>query len=94
MIVPAPSEFNQSRFDRIRRIRPLKDIEANFASPEDAIIKKMEFYQMGGSEKHLRDIASVLRTSRDQIDIPYIGRWATELGLDEIWTSIQQSLIR
>jgi hypothetical protein len=85
IIVPSPSDFNRSRFRRARRVRAGDDWDAWFASPEDAIIKKMEFYVAGGSEKHLRDIASVLKTSGESIDREYIEQWAKALGLTDIW---------
>lgn len=62
--------------------------EASFSSPEDAILKKMEFVRAGGSDKHLRDITGVLKTSGSEIDTAYIDRWATTLGLAEIWQAI------
>jgi hypothetical protein len=36
------------------------------------ILKKMAFYRDGGSEKHLRDIAGILKVSSDDIDLAYI----------------------
>jgi len=92
VIVPAPTEFNQSRFARATRVRTGPDWDASFSSPEDAIIKKMEYFREGGSEKHLRDIAGVLRTSKDSIDMAYIGRWASILNLQDIWESLQNRL--
>ena len=92
VIVPSPSSFNQSRFARARRVRAGDDWEAWFASPEDAILKKMEFHRAGGSDKHLRDIAGVLRTSGAEIDRDYIERWANTLGLLEIWRSVVESV--
>ena len=77
MIVPAATEFNQSRFQRARRVRAGTDWDASFSSPEDAILKKMEYFREGGSEKHLRDITGVLRTSREDIDFAYVERWAS-----------------
>jgi len=32
---------------------------------------KRRYYQEGGSEKHLRDIAGILKISRDEVDIAY-----------------------
>ena len=90
VIVPAESEFNRSRFHRARRVHAGADWDASFSSPEDAIIKKMEYFREGGSEKHLRDIAGVLSTSGDDIDSAYIDRWAAKLELTEIWQSIQK----
>jgi hypothetical protein len=63
-----------------------------FASPEDVIIKKMQYYREGGSEKHLRDIAGILKISGDKVDKNYIARWATLFGVDTIWQAILEEL--
>ena len=91
VIIPAENSFNASRFARARRVEAGKDLEACFASPEDAIIKKLEYYQLGGSDKHLRDIAGILKVSRGQIDMEYINKWATALGVGEIWEAANRS---
>ena len=88
VIVPVSSEFNRSRFERARRVQAGTDWDASFSSPEDVIITKMEYFREGGSEKHLRDITGVLRTTGDSIDRLYIARWAAILGLEDIWQSI------
>jgi hypothetical protein len=90
VIVPEADAFNESRFARARQVRPTEDLQACFASPEDAIIKKMEYYQQGKSEKHLRDITGVLKISRNQIDIAYITGWARKMGLADLWSDIQK----
>jgi hypothetical protein len=84
VIIPAPTDFNRSRFARARRVRAGEDWDASFSSPEDAMLKKMEFYREGGSDKHLRDIAGVLKTSGATIDRRYVERWAAKLGLADI----------
>lgn len=86
--------FDESRFARIRRMRPLEDTEANFASPEDVIIKKMEYYKEGSSDKHIRDIMGMLKISGEMIDLGYISLWAKRLNLDDIWQPIQEKLSR
>ncbi|MBI5232828.1 MAG: hypothetical protein HY880_00580, partial [Deltaproteobacteria bacterium] len=40
VIIPRKDAFDESRFQRIRRFKATIDTEANFASPEDVIIKK------------------------------------------------------
>jgi len=92
VMIPQTSEFNRSRFNRARRVRAGGDWDASFASPEDAIIKKMEYFREGGSEKHLRDITGVLRTGGADIDTEYIERWAAALDLLDIWQAIRQKL--
>ena len=88
VIVPADTDFNRSRFARALRVKPAADFEASFASIEDVIIKKMEYYREGGSEKHLRDITGVLKISGDRVDRAYISAWASKMGLDSIWAAI------
>ncbi|HEV7515489.1 MAG TPA: hypothetical protein VGR07_04245 [Thermoanaerobaculia bacterium] len=88
LMIPAEDAFNRSRFARIRRLRPAPDYDAAFASAEDVILKKMEYYREGGSEKHLRDIAGVLKISGEAVDREYIKEWATKLGLEEIWQTV------
>jgi hypothetical protein len=85
VMIPDGSPFNRSRFDRAKRVRAGADWDASFATPEDAIIKKLEYYREGRSEKHLRDIAGILKTSRDEVDLEYIERWISELVLEDEW---------
>ena len=88
VMIPSDSAFNRSRFERVRRLRPEKEYEAPFASPEDVILKKLEFYQAGSAEKHLRDIAGVLKIGGNQIDRAYISEWASRLGIGTIWQAV------
>lgn len=92
VIIPESTSFNDSRFSRIRRLHAAENLDVFFASPEDAIIKKMEYYREGGSEKHLRDIAGVLKISRDQIDMQYITQWAEQMDLGDLWSDIQKAI--
>lgn len=88
VIIKKNTPFDECRFKRIHRIYPAETYQANFSSPEDVIIKKMEFYKEGGSEKHLRDITGILKISSDIIDINYITQWADRLGLRDIWDAV------
>ncbi len=69
-----------------------KGFEANFASPEDIIIMKMRYFKEGGSEKHLRDIAGIMKISGSEIDRAYIADWAKKLAVSKIWMQIEQKL--
>jgi hypothetical protein len=52
-------------------------------APEDTVLRKLLWYRAGGevSDKQWRDIVSVLRVSRDQIDRTYLETWAARLGI-------------
>lgn len=92
IMIREETPFNRSRFLRKRRLRPSKEYEADFASPEDVILKKMEYYKEGGSEKHLRDITGILRISGEKIDRQYIMSWAERMGVQEVWEAILERL--
>jgi hypothetical protein len=92
VIIKKDTQFDHSRFSRIRRIQPAESYQANFASPEDVIIKKMEYYKEGSSEKHLRDITGIVKISGDILDYKYIAEWAKRLDLTEIWDAIRKRL--
>jgi len=88
VMVPAETPFNRSRFGRARQITLMPDLEVSFAAPEDVIIKKMEYYREGGSDKHLRDITGILKVRAEDVDRNYIADWAERLGLGEIWSAL------
>ncbi len=90
VIIPEESAFNQERFARAWRVWPDQDYSASFASPEDVIIKKLEFYGKGGSDKHLSDIAGVLAISGEKLDRKYIDGWVRKLGLEGDWRMVQE----
>lgn len=87
-ILPTASPFDQNQLERGVRKKVLEDFEAVFGSPEDVILKKMEYFKLGESEKHLRDIGGVLKISGDLLDKSYIEDWAIRLGLLEVWQAI------
>ena len=56
------------------------------ASPEDTIVSKLEWSKLaGGSERQRRDVAGVLSSTGDRIDLAYVERWVAELDLSEEW---------
>ena len=53
------------------------------APPEYVIIRKLEFYREGGSEKHLRDIRAMLAVTR--VERAFIEHETKQRGLLEQW---------
>lgn len=80
--------WGRTQLARRQRVQILPDRPGYVARPEDIILGKMLYYQEGGSEKHLRDIAGILKISGDQLDREYVQQWAGQLDLMEIWQSI------
>jgi len=88
-ILAGSDAFDQEQLQRAVQV-PQKEgaYAVRFASAEDVIIKKMEYFRLGQSEKHLRDISGILKTQGEQIDHAYIQMWAERKGLTEIWNAI------
>lgn len=56
------------------------------APPEYVIIRKLEYYREGHSDKHLHDIGGMLQISADIIDHTIIREWVERLDLQKQWT--------
>jgi hypothetical protein len=61
---------------------------ARFVSPEDLIVKKMEYYEEGRSEKHLNDIAQVMQTLGVKVNRTYIEECALDYDLMHVWNAV------
>ncbi len=59
------------------------------APPEYVIIKKMEFYKEGHSDKHLADIKSMLVNSKEIIDNVTVEKYARRFGLTDLWGEVR-----
>jgi hypothetical protein len=55
------------------------------ASPEYVIVRKLEYYREGRSEKHLRDIRAILAVSSDQLNRAELSEWIQRQGLESEW---------
>lgn len=75
---------------RLRRL-VLPDLEAWCSPPEELIVKKLTYYAAGASDKHLRDIASMLRISPEEIDFEVVSRLAAEAGVDTLWRQVREA---
>jgi predicted nucleotidyltransferase len=91
LIVPREPEWPDQLQRRVR-LPTQGGSDVWFIAPEDLILRKMGFYRQGESEKHLRDIASMLKIQGERIDRKYIEQWATTLGLQSIWQAILRRL--
>ncbi|NQT27559.1 hypothetical protein HQ585_19550 [candidate division KSB1 bacterium] len=60
--------------------------EIQVAPPEYVIIRKLQYYQEGHSEKHLLDIRSILDISSKRIDRPRLERMLGDAGLTTLWS--------
>ena len=87
-ILPRSGPWAAARMARRRPVRLLPDKDVMTAAPEDVIIGKLWYYAEGGGDRHLRDIAGILRVTGEGVDRAEVERWAKELGYLEIWREI------
>jgi hypothetical protein len=66
---------------------PLSDELVQVAPAEYVVIRKLEYYRDGGSDRHLRDIRSMLRVHADRIDTSFIAAQVDRAGLRSEWQS-------
>ena len=85
--------LKQRPFDQVQLTRRTQRVVATdpertayVASAEDVVLAKLEWYQMGGqvSERQWRDVLGVLKVQRGGLDLAYLRRWATELGVADL----------
>jgi len=63
-----------------------------FAPPEYVILRKLEFFCEGGSEKHLNDVASMIEVSSEQIDFEELQSKIKDYALEKEWLKIQERI--
>ena len=88
VFIPRPRPFLQSQLARAQRqtFSFETEVSAKFASPEDTILSKLEWYRMGGevSERQWRDILGVLKTRAGELDLAYLKKWAADLKVTDL----------
>jgi hypothetical protein len=88
VFIPHPRPFLQSQLSRAQKqtFAFETEISAKFASPEDTILAKLEWYRIGGevSERQWRDILGVLKTRAGVLDLDYLRKWASELRVNDL----------
>jgi hypothetical protein len=80
-------ELHAWAFQRARKIQ-YQTIPVTLAPTEYVIVRKLEYYREGGSDKHLRDIRSMLAVSGDQIDRAALNDWIERRSLQAQWNLV------
>lgn len=75
--------YSLAELQRRRRLNFL-DVDAFFASPEDVILSKLEWAQLGESQRQVEDATYVASAHSNELDLGYLRTWARELGVDDV----------
>jgi hypothetical protein len=81
--------YDRAAFERIRQDSLAAEgvaVEVPFASPEDVILNKLEWYRLGDevSSRQWGDVLGVLKVQKDSLDRAYLAHWARQLGLTDL----------
>ncbi len=74
-----------------RRSAPIGADAIWFAPLEYVIVRKLEYFEASGSDRHLRDIAGMLRVSGELIDGTQLERLIADRGLATSWQRVEAS---
>lgn len=77
--------------------RRLVDLDAPLGTvyvhaPDDLMINKVKYYGLSRQTKHIRDIASILAVSGDQIDWAHLMKWMRQLDLVDVWLEVKHEV--
>jgi hypothetical protein len=73
-----------------RKLIKMEGDELWLAPVEYVILRKLEYYREGQSEKHLRDIAGILSISPDQINFDELNEKIEQLMLEKEWSAAKK----
>jgi hypothetical protein len=72
-----------------RRRIPFGQGELSLAPPEYVILRKLEFFREGGSEKHLRDVRGMLAAGVE-LDRAFLDVELRARGLESAWRRVNE----
>jgi hypothetical protein len=88
IFVPKRRPFDAAQLARRRPVVVAADPQrtAYFASAEDSILTKLEWYRVGGqvSERQWRDVMGILKAQSNRLDLAYMRQWAVPLNVADL----------
>lgn len=98
IFIHGASLFGAEQMRRRRRemLDPTTGETAFFASPEDVILAKLDWYkQSGQSERQWHDVLGIIKAQGSRLDLAHLRRWADHLGIgDELEKAIAAGGLR
>jgi hypothetical protein len=72
-------------FGNRRRVQVKNDLRLWLAPPEYVIVRKLQYFKEGGSQKHLSDIKKMVDSPDASIDIACIEKWVEFKNVKAEW---------
>ena len=87
-------EYSASQLSRKRLIEVIPGLTLPFASPEDTVITKLRWFELGNrvSDKQWNDIVGVLEMQLGELDESYLDHWTTHFGLKDLLDSARSKV--
>jgi hypothetical protein len=92
LIIRKDRAFSLTEFDR-RETHEVEGMRLTIARPEDVLLAKLEWAQMGDSDRQLVDAAGIIRMQGSALDMPYIQNWVEQLGLQQEWAAANERAV-
>jgi hypothetical protein len=90
LIIRKSRDFSAEEFRR-RQLVKLEGLPLFVASAEDVVVSKLEWSKLASSQRHIEDVAGVLRMRWESLDRSYIEKWVLELGLGSQWNDARHT---
>jgi hypothetical protein len=86
LFVIGGDEYSRSEIARSRRIEIVPGKEVPFAAPENIVVQKLRWFDLGSrvSDRQWNDIVQVLEVQRGHLDMEYLRRWTAHFGLEDL----------
>jgi hypothetical protein len=80
------TDYSRSEIERRRFIKAGTEIELPYASPENTVINKLRWYDLGNrvSDRQWNDIVQVLEVQKGRLDEGYLDLWTEHFGLRDL----------
>lgn len=82
----APFDIEEFRRHRRERVRAQPPYDLFVKSPEDTLLRKLQWYRLGGevSDRQWADVLGVIRTQAERLDRAYLQQWSQDLGVADL----------
>ncbi|MGO9083641.1 MAG: hypothetical protein ACLQBK_00305 [Candidatus Sulfotelmatobacter sp.] len=90
LIIRKSRPFSEEEFRR-RKLVNLQGSPLFVATAEDVVVSKLEWAKLAQSQRHIEDVAGILRMRWDSLDRPYLEKWVSELSIGAEWNDARRA---